>query len=166
VSAVYAVSVACGFPGTSVQWGDLFHGREEVTPCKGEDREARVPVPLACVLSLAGLLAGPAGAQNADENSEAKPNTVTMKSLSYDPKSLEVHVGDSVAWTNAARTRHTATSDDEEGKTFDTGAVEPGTSSQPVKFEKAGEIKCHCKIHGKTMSGTIVVKPAGSGTTR
>ena len=120
--------------------------------------------PLACVLSLAGLLAGSADAQNADENSGAKRITVTMKSLSYDPKKLEVRVGDSVAWTNAARTRHTATSDDE-GKTFDTGAVEPGKSSQPVKFEKEGEIKYHCKIHGKTMSGAIVVKPAGSGTT-
>ena len=47
---------------------------------------------------------------------------------------------------------------DDDGKTFDTGEVEPEKSSKPVKFEKEGEFKYHCKVHGKTMSGTIVVK--------
>jgi plastocyanin len=93
-----------------------------------------------------------------DKKFEAKPVTVTMKSLSYDPKKLEVRVGDSVVWNNESRTAHTATSDDE-GKTFDTGAIEPGKSSKPVKFEKEGDFKYHCKTHGESMSGTIVVKP-------
>lgn len=104
--------------------------------------------PIVCALGLAALLA------NAAE--EAKPITVTMKSLSYDPKTLEVHVGDSVMWTNSARTKHTATSDD--ATTFDTGEIEPGKSSNPVKFDKQGEFKYHCKVHGKAMSGSIVVK--------
>ena len=56
-----------------------------------------------------------------------------------------------------ARTKHSATSDDD-GKTFDTGDIEPGKSSKAVEFEKPGEFKYHCKVHGKTMSGTIVVK--------
>ena len=43
-------------------------------------------------------------------------------------------------------------------KTFDTGEIEPGKSSKPVKFENPGEFKYHCKVHGKTMSGTVVVK--------
>src|SRR5438309_9006808 len=90
-----------------------------------------------------------------DGNSEAKLTTVTMKTLGYDPKKLESHAGDSVVWTNKARTAHTATSDDE-GKTFDTGDVEPGQSSKPVKFEKEGEFKYHCKVHGKTMRGVVV----------
>ena len=99
-------------------------------------------------------------AERADDNKpEAKPVTVTTKSLSFDPKKLEIHVGDSVVWTNESRTKHTATSDDD-GKTFDTEEIEPGKSSKPVKFEKEGEFKYHCKVHGKTMSGTIVVKPA------
>jgi len=115
-------------------------------------------LPVACALSLAGLLACSADEQNGDQRPEAKPLTVTMRSLSYDPKKLEVHVGDSVVWTNESRTTHTAASDDE-GKTFDTGEVEPGKSSKPVKFEKEGEFKYHCKVHGKSMSGTIVVKP-------
>jgi plastocyanin len=37
--------------------------------------------------------------------------------------------------------------------------VKPEESSKPVKFEKEGEFKYHCKIHGKSMSGTVIVKP-------
>ena len=114
--------------------------------------------PTFCALSLAGVFLCSAGGQSGDGKSEAKTITVTMRSLSFDPKKLEVHVGDSVVWTNDSRTKHTATSDDE-GKTFDTDEIEPGKSSKPVKFEKEGEFKYHCKIHGESMSGTIVVKP-------
>jgi hypothetical protein len=77
------------------------------------------------------------------EQSESKPTSV-----SYDPKSAEVPVGGSVVWTNKAFTNHTATS---EGKTFDTGEIKPNESSSPVKFDKEGEFKYHCKIHGKTI---------------
>ena len=90
---------------------------------------------------------------------EPKPTSVEMKSISYDPKSVEVPVGGSIVWTNKAFTNHTATSEDD-GKTFDTGEIKPGESSSAVKFDKEGEINYRCKIHGKTMSGTIVVKAA------
>ena len=112
----------------------------------------------ACMILVAGVLivSGISGLA-ADEKTADKPITVTMKSLSYDPKKLEVHVGDSVVWTNESRAKHTATSNDD-GKTFDTDEIEPGKSSKPVKFEKEGEFKYHCKVHGKTMSGTIAVK--------
>jgi plastocyanin len=111
------------------------------------------------VIAMAFYLSTSADKTNGDAKVEGKPITVTMKSLSYDPKKLEVNVGDSVVWSNKARTTHTATSDDE-GKTFDTDEIEPGKSSKPVKFEKEGEFKYHCKVHGKTMSGKIIVKPA------
>ncbi len=113
---------------------------------------------VACVLILAASLAWSAGEKDGDKNPGIKSITVKMKSLSYDPGKLEIHVGDSVVWSNEARTTHTATSDDE-GKTFDTDEIKPEESSKPVKFEKEGEFKYHCKIHGKTMSGTVVVKP-------
>src|SRR6202035_145515 len=45
---------------------------------------------------------------------DAKEVSIKVKSLSFDPKKLEVHVGDSVVWTNQARTKHTAVSDDDE----------------------------------------------------
>ena len=87
-----------------------------------------------------------------------QPISVEMKSISYDPKSVEVPVGGSIVWTNKAFTNHTATSDDD-GKTFDTGEIKPVKRSSAVKFDKEGEFNYHCKIHGKTMSGTMVVKP-------
>src|SRR5438309_10776315 len=116
--------------------------------------------PGVCAMGLAGLVACPAdekSEKSGAKKSEAKTITVTMKSLSYDPKRLEIRVGDSVVWTNGSRTTHTAISDDD-GKTFDSGEVEPGKTSKPVKFDKEGEFKYHCKVHGKSMSATIVVK--------
>jgi len=88
---------------------------------------------------------------------EAKPISVTMKSLSYDPKTVEIHVGDTVAWTNGSLTKHTATSDDD-GKTFNSGEIKPGETSTPITFDKAGEFKYHCQIHGRAMHGTITVQ--------
>lgn len=114
--------------------------------------------PIFVTFALTCSFVSPAAEKNDDKKTEARPVTVTVKSLSYDPKKLEIHVGDSVVWANESKTKHTAMSDDD-GKTFDTGELEPGKSSKPVKFEKAGEFKYHCKVHGKTMSGAIVVKP-------
>ena len=71
----------------------------------------------------------------------------------------DVKFGVKLLWKNKAFAAHTATSDND-GRTFDTGNVEPGKSSKAVKFEKEGEFKYHCVVHGKTMSGTIVVKAA------
>jgi len=112
-----------------------------------------------CALTGTALLTCAADDKNGDKRTQPKSVTVTMKSLSYEPKKLEIRVGDSVVWKNKAFAAHTATSDDD-GKTFDTGSVEPGESSKAVKFEKEGEFKYHCVVHGKTMSGTIVVKAA------
>jgi plastocyanin len=111
-------------------------------------------LPLAGALILTASVAWSA-------NEPAAPISVEMKSISYDPKSVEVPVGGSIVWTNKAFTNHTATSEDD-GKTFDTGEIKPNESSSPVKFDKEGEFTYHCKIHGKTMSGLVVVKPAGA----
>jgi plastocyanin len=89
----------------------------------------------------------------------AETITVKVKSLSYDPKVVEAQVGDAVVWSNSSLTKHTATSDDD-GKTFDTNEIKPDETSRPVMFERAGEFNYHCKVHGKSMRGTIVVKPA------
>jgi len=108
-------------------------------------------------LSLTCALFSYASDKTDDKKPDSTPITVTIKSMSYEPKKLEIHVGDSIVWTNKAFTTHTATSDDD-GKTFDTGEVERGKSSKPVTFATEGEFKYHCKIHGKAMHATIVVK--------
>jgi plastocyanin len=122
--------------------------------------ERKTPVNHLSLLPIAGaLLLAASVAWSANE--PAAPISVVMKSISYDPKSVEVPVGGSIVWTNKAFTNHTATSEDD-GKTFDTGEIKPNESSSPVKFDKEGEFTYHCKIHGKTMSGLVVVKPAGA----
>jgi plastocyanin len=119
------------------------------------NRVLQLAVPL--VFVFAASVASSAEENDGTKQSDAKLTSVEMKSISYDPKSVEVPVGGSVVWTNKAFTNHTATSDD--GATFDTGEIKPNESSSPVKFDKEGEFTYHCKIHGKTMSGLVVVKP-------
>ncbi|RYZ80751.1 MAG: plastocyanin, partial [Proteobacteria bacterium] len=82
---------------------------------------------------------------------------VTMKSLSFDPKVVEVKKGESVEWTNKSYTDHSATSD-ESGK-FDTGLVAPQKNSKAVVYSVPGTYLYHCSVHGKTMSGRVVVSP-------
>jgi plastocyanin len=78
----------------------------------------------------------------------AKPITVNIKSISHESKTLEIRVGDTVAWTNGSLTKHTATSDDD-GKTFNSGEIKPDENSRPVKFDKPDEFTYHCRIHGR-----------------
>jgi plastocyanin len=102
----------------------------------------------------------PAVAQTAASSpSSEKPIVVTMKSLSFEPKELEIQPGTSIVWINKSRTKHTATCDDD-GKTFDSGLIAPGESSKAVRFDKESTYTYHCRIHGKMMSGTVVVKAA------
>jgi plastocyanin len=82
---------------------------------------------------------------------------VKMKSLSYDPKQVQITEGESITWKNIALTQHSATSGDTP-PVFDTGMVDPGKESKPIRFEKAGEFKYNCSLHGKTMSGIVVVR--------
>src|SRR5262245_45955464 len=85
--------------------------------------------------------------ENEGTRSDASQATVEMKSISYNPKTVEVPVGGSIVWTNKAFSNHTATSEDD-SKTFDTGEIKPGGSSTPVKFDKEGKFNYHCTIHG------------------
>lgn len=89
----------------------------------------------------------------------AANHEVVMKSISYDPKVLEIHIGDSVEWTNKSYTEHSATSNEETPKEdkFDTEHIKPKSTSKKIVFQHAGKLNYHCTIHGKTMSGQIVV---------
>jgi plastocyanin len=89
----------------------------------------------------------------------ADPTVIEMKSITYSPKKIEITAGDSVVWKNTSYTKHSATSSDD-GKTFDTGLISPGQSSKAIMFSHPGDFLFNCSIHGKTMSGEIVVKAA------
>jgi len=95
----------------------------------------------------------------AEENKEPKPKEVIIKNFKFlvDGKEqpLVIKVGDSVVWVNQDDEEHSAMGS---GKEFDTGHIEAGGKSKPIKFTKASEgIKYHCHPHPK-MKGTIIVK--------
>ncbi len=81
---------------------------------------------------------------------------IVMKSISFDPKTLTIKSGESVEWMNQSLTQHSATADD--GKSFDTGLLEPQKKSKQIQFNTAGTFLYHCSVHGKTMHATIIVK--------
>lgn len=75
--------------------------------------------------------------------------------MSFSPATANVQVGETVAWHNADSIAHTAT---EDGSGFNTGAIQPGTTSVPVAMNSAGSIGYHCSIH-PGMTGTLNVTP-------
>jgi len=84
----------------------------------------------------------------------AATETVTISNYTFIPTTLTVHPGDTVIWTNQDSIPHTATSID--GKTFDSGAIDPGDSWKFV-FSKTGKFDYRCSIH-PDMHGTINVQ--------
>jgi plastocyanin len=79
--------------------------------------------------------------------------TVTIDNYTFKPAKLVIHPGDAVVWRNQDSMPHTASALD--GASFDTGAIDPGASSNPVVL-KAGEYAYHCAIH-PDMRGTVDV---------
>lgn len=84
----------------------------------------------------------------------AATETVTIDNYTFTPATLNVHEGDTVIWTNHDSIPHTATALD--GKSFDSGAIDPGESWKFV-FTKSGHFNYRCAIH-PDMRGTINVQ--------
>jgi len=84
----------------------------------------------------------------------AATQTVTINNYTFIPATVTVHPGDTVIWTNQDSIPHTATALD--GKSFDSGAIDPGDSWKFV-FYKKGQFNYRCAIH-PDMRGTINVK--------
>ena len=89
----------------------------------------------------------------------AADRTVSIQGFAFSPKTVSISVGDRVTWRNEDATAHTAT---DSGK-FDTGDIGPG-GAKSVTFNAAGTYSYICAIH-PTMTGTVVVRAAGGGTT-
>ena len=79
---------------------------------------------------------------------------------SYNPSSLNVHVGTTVTWTNNDITGHTVTEGNPSGNTppngFDSGILAPGKTFTHT-FDTAGTIQYYCTLH-PTMLGEVIVK--------
>jgi plastocyanin len=109
------------------------------------------------LLSLSLITASQILFAQARDDKAAGVTTVEMRSISFAPKIITIEPGQSVVWKNVSLTDHSATSSDDT-RPFDTTMVNPKASSKPVMFSQAGEYPYLCKLHGRTMSGLVVVK--------
>lgn len=76
---------------------------------------------------------------------------VTMKNGAYNPKAVEISVGDTVKWTNMDSIDHGV-----EGSIFKSGIMSPGQSYE-FKFITPGVYNYKCSLHPADMTGTITV---------
>ena len=118
----------------------------------------------------------PAPAQSAAASPERKPErarkrtskapvariaasaSVTIRDFRFSPASVTVNVGETVTWTNAGPTVHTATASD---GSFDTGNLRKGQSGSHT-FDEAGTYSYICTPH-PNMKGTVKVVGSSSG---
>jgi plastocyanin len=90
-----------------------------------------------------------------------KTVTIVTKSdgtFAFRPATLTIHKNTIVTWKNTTSVVHTATSDDDDGTTFDSGTIPSGGTFTFV-FTQAGTYGYHCIFH-LYMTGTITVKEA------
>jgi plastocyanin len=86
----------------------------------------------------------------------AASGSVTISDFQFAPASITVEMGDTVTWTNAGPTAHSAT-----GDSFDTGIFSEGQSRSET-FNEAGTFSYICTPHPQ-MKGTVTVQAAAQG---
>ena len=87
----------------------------------------------------------------------AASGSVTISDFEFTPASITVDVGDTVTWSNAGPTAHSATAT---GGSFDTGIFSEGQSRSHT-FEEAGTFSYICTPHPQ-MKGTVTVQAAAA----
>jgi plastocyanin len=80
---------------------------------------------------------------------------VSIRNFTFEPRTITVKTGARITVSNRDSTAHTASSDD--GSSFDTGSIAPGSSST-ITLKRTGRVTYHCSIH-PFMHGTIIVRP-------
>lgn len=121
----------------------------------GYRRRAVRPVRLVLGALVLGGMVLAAGAP-----AQAQTRGVTISGFVFQPTSLLVQVGDTVAWQNADSAAHTATAN---GGKWDTRTIAGGTTSVAILMDTPGTFPYHCSIH-PGMTGTIVVAAAATPT--
>jgi plastocyanin len=79
-------------------------------------------------------------------------NTISIESLSYNPNSLTITIGETVKWINNDNVDHTVTADG----LFDSGTLSNGETFE-YTFNEAGTYEYTCTIH-PNMQATITVE--------
>src|SRR5207253_4814126 len=88
---------------------------------------------------------GAAGAANA--------TPAEMRTMTFEPKRIEIAAGTTVRWTNNDQLVHTITAND---GSWDSGPIEPGKSWSHT-FTQPGEYAFHCTPH-PFMKGVVLVR--------
>ncbi|MDE3088563.1 MAG: LysM peptidoglycan-binding domain-containing protein [Chloroflexota bacterium] len=87
---------------------------------------------------------------------------VALMNIAYNPRSITVHAGTKVVWTNreSSAIQHTVTSGAPGAPSgaFDSGTLNSGQVFQ-FTFSSPGTFAYYCRIHGAAMTGTITVVP-------
>jgi plastocyanin len=73
------------------------------------------------------------------------------KSYRFDPKAIEIKVGDTVTWTNNDNFTHTVKVDGQDDHKVGRG------DSVSITFDKPGSYHYVCTLHSKDMDGTVIV---------
>lgn len=112
-------------------------------------------VALACTLILgSSMVAACGGGSKASKNASAKPasaatagSSVAIDTFMFSPKTLHVHVGDTVTWTNKDNILHTVTSGNRD--------YEPGDSGHVTATHKDGLVDMQLDGRGSTATHTF-----------
>jgi plastocyanin len=86
--------------------------------------------------------------------SSTKPQSVVMKNIQFNPKTITVPPGATVTWTNKDTVAHDVTGSD--FKSGSSGGMTPGDTYSHT-FNRTSSFKYRCTVH-PGMQGTVVVK--------
>lgn len=109
----------------------------------------------ACSYGYGTTPPSPSQAPSAPAAQNQGSGSLTISNFAFSPSSQIVKAGQSISVTNNDSVPHTVTSDD--GTSFNTNTINPGTTATFTAPEKAGTYTFHCNIH-KTMTGTLIVQ--------
>ena len=88
-----------------------------------------------------------------------EPQATNPQSWGFAPPTLTARVGDTVVWTNAGASPHTATASD---RSFDSGTLAAGQTFS-YKLAKTGSVPYVCTLH-PWMKGTLQILAKGTAT--
>ena len=103
---------------------------------------------------LAAAVALVAAGCGESESSEpvATTEVAMAKSYRFDPKTIEIEAGQSVAWTNEDNFTHTVQVDGQEDHKAERG------ESVSIRFDTPGTYHYVCTLHSQDMDGEVIVR--------
>ena len=110
-------------------------------------RRLLLPAVLAATVFAAGC-----GGTGESSQPVATTEVKMVKSYRFDPKTIEIEVGQTVTWTNDDNFTHTVEVEGEKDHKVDQG------KSVEITFDEPGTYDYVCTLHSQDMDGTVIVK--------